>query len=213
MTDNSGSGPPQAARPDITSALDELGEQVAALKETGDPASSRVAASLQALGKATSLIAQVTGGDRTEYEVGQLQQVRADLALMVSYDQIRRCLLVLLDLAAAFQNAPGYGSVADELQALAAQLVPALEAARNGLHPIIAYAALLLESGTSGELVLPRSAQAEIRQVLDTLAACGARANGVRSLELLGRSLADRPGGAAASAALDRTVSGAPAAG
>ncbi|HEY3872300.1 MAG TPA: hypothetical protein VGM10_28315 [Actinocrinis sp.] len=198
MTDDSLAAEAGGALSDLTALADEL-------DASGGPLDARISSSLRAFADAA---AHVADGTAEGFPDGLPAATGAHLVLLDSYDLSRRSLLALLQLAGAFEDTgDGYAGPAEQVQALASQLVPALEAIRGGLHPIVALAALLVEQ--DGEaLVLPAGVLGELEQALDLLAQHGKDGAGSTGLQTLARHLAVRPGGEAAAQSLDLMLAG-----
>lgn len=182
---------------DVSGPLSRMDELIAEA-----PDGDRRARTLGEFAAATrTLAADPAGG----YPPDLIERVAADLTLVTSYDRLRGCLLVLLELAGLFEASEAYRSAGEPLQGVAACLVPALEAIRAGLHPVVARAALLVEED-DGVLVITEPARAEIRRSLGDLTDPDEQAQGVRSLRFLARHMAGRPDAEAAARSLEELL-------
>ncbi|MET8770967.1 hypothetical protein [Streptomyces sp. NPDC004658] len=210
MTDQDSSAVPDqgaaaagtAAGADLGKPLADIAALVAELDREPDRSAKLAAEALRGLAEDS---VRVAGEPGAGYGPALLGTASVRLMLLASYDRVRRCVMTLFDLANALAAPDTHPVAVSQLQTLATRLLPAMEAIRAGLHPVVALTAMRVEE-QEGTLVLDPETGDEVRASLRLLDTVGQSAEAVAALELLARHLAERPGGTDAAERLTRIL-------
>ncbi|MFC9287320.1 hypothetical protein [Streptomyces sp. NPDC057052] len=191
-----------AAGADLGKPLADIAALVAELDREPDRSAELAAEALRGLAEDS---VRVAGEPGAGYRPALLGSAPLRLMLPASYDQVRRCVMTLFDLANALAAPDTHPDAVAQLQTLATRLLPAMEAIRAGLHPVVALTAMRIED-QQGTLALDPGTGDEIRTSLRLLDTVGQSAEAIAALELLAEHLAERPGGTGAAERLTRIL-------